>query len=222
MKVAICQQTHIWLQEQNKVLVPPNAFVAWGFHDRSVRMGMVGSDKVDNSCETNLYGDCMQSTCIAETNVVAEITCMACADSRLLFAGLSTGNIIVYTLESARTRRASARPAAATSSGAASSAPMSTLAAVATGATAGSVSGVMTSNSDGGISASTTSSSRQTPTLRTKRVLAAHTDGVTALAVCVAHNFIVSASRDHTAVSTAALLHILARTRSLLFTTLQL
>lgn len=43
-------------------------------------------------------------------------------------------------------------------------------------------------------------SSRHRPTLRTKKVLAAHTDGVTALAICANHNFIVSASRDHSAV----------------------
>lgn len=45
-----------------------------------------------------------------------------------------------------------------------------------------------------------TSSSKHKPTVRAKKVLAAHTDGVTALAICANHNFIVSASRDHTAV----------------------
>uniref|UniRef100_A0A183C1L8 Uncharacterized protein n=1 Tax=Globodera pallida TaxID=36090 RepID=A0A183C1L8_GLOPA len=68
--------------EQNKVLVPPNSFLAWGFYDRSVRFGAVGHEK---------------STCILETNDVYEITCMATTDGRQVFAGLSTGTVFVWS-----------------------------------------------------------------------------------------------------------------------------
>uniref|UniRef100_A0A914HM60 WD repeat and FYVE domain-containing protein 3 n=1 Tax=Globodera rostochiensis TaxID=31243 RepID=A0A914HM60_GLORO len=68
--------------EQNKVLVPPNSFLAWGFYDRSVRFGAVGNEK---------------SSCILETNDVYEITCMATTDGRQVFAGLSTGTVFVWS-----------------------------------------------------------------------------------------------------------------------------
>ncbi|KAL3072845.1 hypothetical protein niasHS_017819 [Heterodera schachtii] len=69
--------------EQNKVLVPPCYFLAWGFYDRSVRFGAVGNEK---------------SSCVLETNDVYEITCMATTDGRQVFAGLSTGTVFVWSL----------------------------------------------------------------------------------------------------------------------------
>ena len=69
--------------EQNKVLLPPSSYLAWGFHDRSIRLGGVGTDK---------------SFCILETNDVYEITCMATTDGKLVFCGLTTGTVLVWAL----------------------------------------------------------------------------------------------------------------------------
>ncbi|KAI6229287.1 Beige/BEACH domain-containing protein [Aphelenchoides besseyi] len=183
--ITVNDKNQVIVLEQNKVLLPPTTYISWGFYDRSVRMGQVGNDK---------------SICIFETNDVYQITCMAATDNRQVFAGLTTGSILVWDLETNPRRSLSTR------SNAHSGAPTSTLAAAATGATAVSVAGVVTdhgSNSSTGVGANSTSgglSTRQTPMVRAKKVLSAHTDGVTALAICTAHNFIVSASRDHTAV----------------------
>lgn len=67
--------------EENKLFIPStSSYIAWGFYDRSIRFGRVGEDK---------------SNCILETNNNAyEIGCMATADGRQVFAGLSTGNNI--------------------------------------------------------------------------------------------------------------------------------
>jgi WD repeat and FYVE domain-containing protein 3 len=66
--------------EENKLFIPSASYIAWGFYDRSIRFGRVGEDK---------------SNCILETNNNAyEIGCMATADGRQVFAGLSTGNNI--------------------------------------------------------------------------------------------------------------------------------
>lgn len=75
--------------EQNKILLPPATFMAWGFNDRSVRMGAVGGDK---------------SVCVLETNDVYEVTCMASADGKQIFAGLTTGSVLVWTLDTSGRR----------------------------------------------------------------------------------------------------------------------
>lgn len=133
-----------------------------------------------------------------ETNDIYEITCIAAVDSRQIFVGLSTGSLLVWTLESGSKRGTFNRQSQV---GAHSNhGNTSTLASAALGATA-SVAGVVTNDSSSSAgSYSSMTSSRHKPTVRAKKVLSAHTDGVTALAICANHNFIVSASRDHTAV----------------------
>lgn len=69
--------------EQNKVLIGSNRYVAWGFPDRSIRMGQIDSDK---------------SSCIHEMCDTDELTCVASGDDRTLFCGSSTGCVSVWTL----------------------------------------------------------------------------------------------------------------------------
>ncbi|VDO70449.1 unnamed protein product [Heligmosomoides polygyrus] len=69
--------------EQNKVLIGTNRYIAWGFPDRSIRMGQIDSDK---------------STCIHEMCDADELTCVASGDDRTLFCGSSTGCVSVWTL----------------------------------------------------------------------------------------------------------------------------
>jgi WD40 repeat protein len=123
---------------------------------------------------------------------------MAAVDNRQIFVGLSTGSILVWTLESGFKRATLNRQSQIGNSGHSNT---STLASAALGATA-SVAGVVTNDtaSSSNPTYASISSSRHKPTVRTKKVLAAHTDGVTALAICANHNFVVSASRDHTVV----------------------
>uniref|UniRef100_A0A915E9M7 Uncharacterized protein n=1 Tax=Ditylenchus dipsaci TaxID=166011 RepID=A0A915E9M7_9BILA len=130
-EIVFNEKSQVIVLEQNKILLPPTSYMAWGFHDRSVRVGAVGTDK---------------SHCVLETNDVYEITCMASADGKVIFGGLTTGTVVVWSL----------------------SPPCS--------------------------------SNLASLQLHPKRALDAHTDIVTGLAACPAHNFIVSSSRDHTAV----------------------
>ncbi|KAI1708739.1 beige/BEACH domain-containing protein [Ditylenchus destructor] len=140
--ILVNEKGQVVVLEQNKILIPPTSFLAWGFHDRSIRVGGVGTDK---------------SHCVLETNDVFEITCMASADGgKVIFGGLTTGTVLVWTL-----------------------------------------SGLHFSGSSGSSSSSKGHSALR---LHPRRALDAHTDVVTALATCPAHNFIVSASRDQTAV----------------------
>jgi WD40 repeat protein len=120
---------------------------------------------------------------------------MAAIDSRQIFVGLSTGSILVWTLESGSRRATFNRQSQVGHT----TGTTSTLASAAVGATA-SISGVVTNENSSSSGYNAISSSRHRPTMQTKKVLAAHTDGVTALAICANFNFIVSASRDHTAV----------------------
>lgn len=124
---------------------------------------------------------------------------MAAVDSRQIFVGLSTGSILVWTLESGSKRVALNRQSQVGHHS--HSGTTSTLASAAMGATA-SVAGVVTndSSSSASNSYSAMTSSRHKPSVRAKKMLTAHTDGITALAICANHNFVVSASRDHTAV----------------------
>ncbi|KJH49519.1 Beige/BEACH domain protein [Dictyocaulus viviparus] len=69
--------------EQNKILIGSNRYIAWGFPDRSIRMGQVDSDK---------------STCIHEMCDADELTCVANGDDRTLFCGSNTGCVSVWTL----------------------------------------------------------------------------------------------------------------------------
>ncbi|VDM69814.1 unnamed protein product [Strongylus vulgaris] len=62
--------------EQNKVLIGTNKYIAWGFPDRSLRLGQIDSDK---------------SLCIHEMCDADELTCVASGDDRTLFCGSSTG-----------------------------------------------------------------------------------------------------------------------------------
>uniref|UniRef100_A0A1I7RU77 WD_REPEATS_REGION domain-containing protein n=1 Tax=Bursaphelenchus xylophilus TaxID=6326 RepID=A0A1I7RU77_BURXY len=187
--IRINEKNQIIVMEQNKMLVPPQTFMSWGFNDRSIRMGQVGSDK---------------SVCIFETNDVYEITSMETADGKLIFAGLTTGTVLVWSLDMSGRKSAAENRRASTSQ-------TSTLAAAASGATGASVAGVVAGSQQGqpvkstlpptsSTSSSSSSSYSKRPRLRPKRALDAHTDVVTCLAACPAHNFLVSASRDQTAV----------------------
>ncbi|KIH63773.1 Beige/BEACH domain protein [Ancylostoma duodenale] len=69
--------------EQNKVLIGTNKYIAWGYPDRSIRMGQIDSDK---------------SSCIHEMCDADELTCVASGDDRTLFCGSSTGCVSVWTL----------------------------------------------------------------------------------------------------------------------------
>lgn len=69
--------------EANRVLLSPSRYIAWGFADRSIRSGVVESDK---------------STCVYELCESAEITCCASADARTLFTGSTTGTICVWSV----------------------------------------------------------------------------------------------------------------------------
>ncbi|EPB75242.1 hypothetical protein ANCCEY_05641 [Ancylostoma ceylanicum] len=69
--------------EQNKVLIGNNKYIAWGYPDRSIRMGQIDSDK---------------SSCIHEMCDADELTCVASGDDRTLFCGSSTGCVSVWTL----------------------------------------------------------------------------------------------------------------------------
>jgi hypothetical protein len=44
--ISINEKNQVIVIEQNKVFLPPNIYISWGFYDRSVRMGQIGSDKV--------------------------------------------------------------------------------------------------------------------------------------------------------------------------------
>lgn len=130
-EIKINEKGQVVVLEQNKLFIPPHYFLSWDYYDRSIRFGVVGGDK---------------SICILETNNVYEVTCMDTSDGRTVFAGLTTGTVMVWTLT--------------------------------------------------GINGISPKRARLLP----KRVLDGHTDVVTALTVCSTHNFVVSASRDHTAI----------------------
>ncbi|CAD5218465.1 unnamed protein product [Bursaphelenchus okinawaensis] len=187
--IRINDKIQIIVMEQNKMLIPPHTFMSWGFNDRSIRMGQVGSDK---------------SICVLETNDVYEITSMETADGRLIFAGLTTGTVLVWTLDLSGRRSSVERRRG-------SSTTTSTLAAAASGATGAAVAGVVAGSQQGqpikstlpptsSTSSTASNSASKRPRLRPKQALDAHTDVVTCLAACPAHNFLVSASRDQTAV----------------------
>uniref|UniRef100_A0AC35GBX3 BEACH domain-containing protein n=1 Tax=Panagrolaimus sp. PS1159 TaxID=55785 RepID=A0AC35GBX3_9BILA len=82
-EIRINEKGQVVVQEQNKVFIPPHYFLAWDYYDRSIRFGVIGAEK---------------SICILETNDVYEVTCMASADGKSIFAGLTTGSIMVWTL----------------------------------------------------------------------------------------------------------------------------
>lgn len=149
-----------------------------------------------NLINSTYLSSSVQSICLVETNDIYEINCMAAIDSRQIFVGLSTGGILVWTLESGSRRSA---PNQQSQPGNTSQRTTSTLASAAIGAT---VAGVVTNDFSGSSNSSYSAltSSRHKPSIAVKKTLSAHTDGVTALAICANHNFIVSASRDHTAV----------------------
>ena len=133
--IRLNEKGQVVVLEQNKVFIPPHYFLSWDYYDRSIRFGVVGGEK---------------SICILETNNVYEVTCMGTADGRTVFAGLTTGSVMTWTLI--------------------------------------------------GINGISSGLSPKSARLVPKRVLDGHTDVVTALAICTTHNFIVSASRDHTAI----------------------
>ncbi|KHN83531.1 WD repeat and FYVE domain-containing protein 3 [Toxocara canis] len=69
--------------EANRVLLSANRYISWGFPDRSIRIGIVDSDR---------------SVCIHELCESAEVTCCACGDSRTLFTGSTMGTICVWNV----------------------------------------------------------------------------------------------------------------------------
>ncbi|CAJ0936217.1 unnamed protein product, partial [Mesorhabditis belari] len=69
--------------EAGKVLLSPTKYLAWGFPDRSIRLGTVDSDK---------------SSCILEMCDTQELTCVAAGDERTVFCGSSTGCVSVWNL----------------------------------------------------------------------------------------------------------------------------
>ncbi|VDM55522.1 unnamed protein product [Angiostrongylus costaricensis] len=73
------ERTGVIALEQNKVLIGSNRYIAWGFPDRSIRMGQIDSDK---------------SSCIHEMCDADELTCIASGDDRTLFCGSSTGCVV--------------------------------------------------------------------------------------------------------------------------------
>ncbi|ETN78724.1 hypothetical protein NECAME_10189 [Necator americanus] len=76
-------RTGLVVLEQNKVLIGTNKYIAWGYPDRSIRMGQIDSDR---------------SSCIHEMCDADELTCVASGDDRTLFCGSSTGCVSVWTL----------------------------------------------------------------------------------------------------------------------------
>uniref|UniRef100_A0A0N5AT06 WD repeat and FYVE domain-containing protein 3 n=1 Tax=Syphacia muris TaxID=451379 RepID=A0A0N5AT06_9BILA len=71
--------------EMNRIFLPNNHYVAWGFPDKSLRIGLLDSEK---------------SSCLYEMGDYPEVTCCAAADSRTLFVGLVTGAITVWNVTS--------------------------------------------------------------------------------------------------------------------------
>ncbi|XP_048589940.1 WD repeat and FYVE domain-containing protein 3-like [Nematostella vectensis] len=71
--------------EQNKVLIPPhyNRYVAWGFGDLSMRMGLYDTDKI-----VNVY----------ENFHIGQVLCAACPDSRTLITGGTSTLVCVWDL----------------------------------------------------------------------------------------------------------------------------
>ncbi|CAJ0587641.1 unnamed protein product, partial [Mesorhabditis spiculigera] len=69
--------------EAGRVLLSPTKYLAWGFPDRSIRLGTVDSDK---------------SSCILEMCDTQELTCVAAGEERRVFCGSSTGCVSVWNL----------------------------------------------------------------------------------------------------------------------------
>lgn len=53
-EILINDKNQVIVLEQNKILLPPSSYLSWGFHDRSIRYGTVGSDKVKFNLLKNL------------------------------------------------------------------------------------------------------------------------------------------------------------------------
>uniref|UniRef100_A0A914ZRD5 WD repeat and FYVE domain-containing protein 3 n=1 Tax=Parascaris univalens TaxID=6257 RepID=A0A914ZRD5_PARUN len=99
LKSAVCalhalEKGGVLALEANRVLLSTSRYISWGFPDRSIRIGIVDSDR---------------SMCIHELCESAEVTCCACGDSRTLFTGSTMGTICVWNvmerLPRLRTRR---------------------------------------------------------------------------------------------------------------------
>ncbi|VDK47032.1 unnamed protein product [Anisakis simplex] len=81
--------------EANRVLLSANRYLSWGFPDRSIRIGIVDSEK---------------SQSIHELCESAEVTCCACGDSRTLFSGSTMGTICVWNMSAERSLPLKIRP----------------------------------------------------------------------------------------------------------------
>lgn len=44
--IVINEKNQVIVLEQNKIFLPPNSYLAWGFYDHSIRFGTIGSEKV--------------------------------------------------------------------------------------------------------------------------------------------------------------------------------
>uniref|UniRef100_A0A0K0FFM9 Blue cheese (inferred by orthology to a D. melanogaster protein) n=1 Tax=Strongyloides venezuelensis TaxID=75913 RepID=A0A0K0FFM9_STRVS len=81
--ICFSDKGHIIALEHNKVMINSVNFVSWGFNDKSLRIGNVENDK---------------SMTFFELNDNVDISCMASGNNKLLFGGLITGGIHVWSV----------------------------------------------------------------------------------------------------------------------------
>uniref|UniRef100_A0A0N4Z392 Beige/BEACH domain containing protein n=1 Tax=Parastrongyloides trichosuri TaxID=131310 RepID=A0A0N4Z392_PARTI len=81
--ICFSDKGHIIALEHNKVMINSVNFVSWGFNDKSLRIGNVENDK---------------SMTFFELNDSVDISCMASGNNKLLFGGLITGGIQVWSI----------------------------------------------------------------------------------------------------------------------------
>ncbi|CEF59316.1 Blue cheese [Strongyloides ratti] len=81
--ICFSDKGHIIALEHNKVMINSVNFVSWGFNDKSLRIGNVENDK---------------SMTFFELNDNVDISCMASGNNKLLFGGLITGGIHVWSI----------------------------------------------------------------------------------------------------------------------------